>query len=117
MKSILGWDYARYVSLCGWGYVVGFMTEDEAWERIMPVAITLQDTFDSWEDLGRNHVLGREFWSWQSTQSRGELTKKAYKKLCTHTGSPWRRISWDLDLSPWDAEKKNQNEESKAAGK
>lgn len=35
-KSIIAWDYARYVSLCRWGHLVGFITEDEAWQRIMP---------------------------------------------------------------------------------
>ncbi|MDD4871667.1 MAG: DUF1266 domain-containing protein, partial [Kiritimatiellae bacterium] len=46
-KSILGWDFARYISLCRWGYLVGYLSEEEAWANIMPVAKLLQKTFNS----------------------------------------------------------------------
>lgn len=32
-KSISGWDYARYVYLCRCGYLAGYLTEDEMWQR------------------------------------------------------------------------------------
>lgn len=95
-KGILAWDYGRYVSLCGWGYIVGFLTEDEAWRKIMPVAGFLQDTFDSWDDLGRSYVIGREFWSFEKSNE----ARKAYKRLLTLPGSPWTRLPWTLDLKP-----------------
>jgi hypothetical protein len=98
--SISAWDYDRYVALCGWGYLAGYLSEDEAWQRIMPVARLLQKTFSSWEDLGRNHIVGREFWSWEQTQDRGSLTLQSYKKLLTDPSSPWVKLKWDLDLSP-----------------
>jgi hypothetical protein len=97
-KSILAWDYDRYISLCGWGYVMGYLSEEEAWEMIMPVAVMLQEKFDSWEDLGSNHLLGRNFWSLEQTKKHGVLTHRAYEKLCTDPASPWRRIPWNLDL-------------------
>src|SRR5947208_742465 len=37
-KSLLGWDYARYIALCRWGFLVGYLSEQEAWDKIMPVA-------------------------------------------------------------------------------
>ncbi|MCK5594698.1 DUF1266 domain-containing protein [bacterium] len=97
-KSLLGWDYSRYVSLCGWGYLIGYLSEAEAWEFIMPVAIMLQETFDSWEDLGRNYLIGREFWSLRQTQRSGARYKTAYDKLCAYPDSPWLNIPWNLDL-------------------
>jgi hypothetical protein len=97
-KSITAWDYARYVSLCGWGYIAGYLTEEEAWKKIMPAAKVLQKTFDSWEDLGKNHVIGREFWSLKHTQRKGELTRKCYNRLLTEPSSPWRKLPWDLNL-------------------
>jgi hypothetical protein len=98
-KSIAAWDYARYVSLCGWGYIAGYLSEEEAWRRIMPTARLLQKTFDSWEDLGKNHVVGREFWSWKQTQDRGNVTRQCYAKLLTDPSSPWVRLKWDMELS------------------
>lgn len=97
-KSILGWDYCRYVSVCRWGYVVGYLSEAEAWERIMPVARTLQSTFDSWEDLGNNYLIGRRFWSQQQTLRDGEEYKKVLETFRTDSNSPWVKLPWNLDL-------------------
>jgi hypothetical protein len=99
-KGIAAWDFDRYVALCGWGYIAGYLTEEEAWQRIMPAARLLQKTFDSWKDLGMSHVVGREFWSWKHTQERGDLTRQHYERLLTTPSSPWVRLRWDTDLSP-----------------
>lgn len=99
-KSIAGWDYARYVSFCGWGYIAGYLTEGEAWMLITPAARKMQQTFDSWEELGRNHVIGREFWSLKHTQARGGVTVAAYEMLLKDPSSPWVNIPWNLPLSP-----------------
>lgn len=99
-KSIVAWDFARYTALCGWGYVAGHFTEEEAWQRMMPAARVLQQTFDSWEDMGRNYMIGREFWSLQHTQRTGDSMQRAFKRLRTDTQSPWKTIPWNLDLSP-----------------
>lgn len=97
-KGIFAWDYSRYVSLCGWGFIVGYITEEEAWTKIMPVAKLLQSTFESWSEFGKNFVAGREFWSWSNTQRNGEKTIKAYKKLLESSASPWVNLPWDLEL-------------------
>lgn len=99
-KSLLGWDYGRYISLCRWGYLVGYLTEGEAWARILPAAQTLQRTFDSWKDLGENYLIGREFWSPHETKKNGPLYHEAYQKLLNDPASPWHRYAWDLDLGP-----------------
>jgi hypothetical protein len=102
-KSIVGWDYGRYVALCRWGHLVGHLSEDEAWERIMPVARMLQRVFDSWEDLGENYQIGRQYWSYQQTERSGEDLHRAFERLRTDPGSPWQKYPWDLDLSPGEA--------------
>ena len=99
-KSLLGWDYARYVFLCRWGYFVGYLTEEEAWDRIMPVAGMLQRTFESWKDLGENYLVGREFWSLAQTKRDGDLYRESYQRLLTDPASPWNRYPWNLDLGP-----------------
>lgn len=99
-KSIIAWDYARYVSLCRWGYLVGFITEDEAWQRIMPAANLMQNTFESWEDLGNDYLIGREFWSPSQTDASGDIMQQSYQKLLTDPASPWLQIAWDMDLTP-----------------
>lgn len=95
-KSLLGWDYSRYIALCGWGYVAGYLDENEAWEKIMPVARMLQRIFDSWEDVGQNYLIGRQFWSLNETAHGGTEMQRAYEKLCTDPASPWRRYPWEM---------------------
>lgn len=97
-KSLIGWDYSRYVALCSWGTLVGYMKEDEAWQRIMPVARLLQRTFDSWEDLGENYLIGRQFWSYEQTMRKGKEFEDGFKKLLTDPSSPWVRYPWRTDL-------------------
>lgn len=99
-KSIAGWDYARYIALCEWGYYVGYLSEDEAWAKIMPAARLLQQAFDSWEDLGRNYLIGRRFWSYRQFKRSGLLFTMADKKLRTDPMSPWKTIPWNLELGP-----------------
>ena len=97
-KGIIAWDLDRYVALCGWGSMCYYLTDEEAWQRIMPVARRLQKTFGSWEELGQNHIIGREFWSYKQTQSSGRECRDAFKKLCEDPASPWRTVPWNTDL-------------------
>jgi hypothetical protein len=97
-KSLLGWDYARYVSLCRWGYLVGYLREDEAWGLIMPAARVVQARFESWPDLGRNYLVGREYWSRRQMRDNGHLYRASYRALVNDPESPWNRHAWYLKL-------------------
>jgi len=97
-RSLLGWDYGRYVALCRWGYAVGFLTEDDAWERMMRAARILQPRFGSWSELGENYLIGREFWSLRQTEKDGELYRASYQTLLSDPHSPWKRYPWNLSL-------------------
>src|SRR5262249_40887862 len=97
-RSLLGWDFSRYVALCRWGYAASFLTEDEAWRCIMPAARLLQAHFSSWDDLGENYLIGREFWSERETRQSGDLYRATYRTLVSYSGSPWKRCSWSLSL-------------------
>lgn len=97
-KSITAWDFSRYISLCGWGYIVGYLTEDEAWVRIMPAARLLQKTFASWEDMGTNYLAGRELWSLKQTTKDGSRMQQYFEKLKTDPASPWKRLDWNMNL-------------------
>src|SRR5262245_32753853 len=95
-QSIFAWDYMRYISLCRWGYLAGFLSEQEAWDRIMPAARLLQQTFSSWQEMGRNFIVGRGFWTPPDPSTA--QTEYAFSQLLTQPQSPWRRYPWNLDL-------------------
>lgn|GEM_PF-5651973 len=105
-KSILGWDYSRIICLCRWGYHVGYITKEEAWKQIMSTAKVLQKTFDSWEDLGQNYLIGRQFWSYQHTKETGYKMEDAYQRLLDMPASPWNLYPWDMNLEDTSTPKK-----------
>jgi tetratricopeptide (TPR) repeat protein len=95
-KSLSGWDYCRYIYLCREGVLCSYLTEDEAWEKIMPVAHLLQNQFTSWSDLGTNYLIGRKFW--QPQESEHKTFEKNYQMLLNDSSSPWVKISWSTHL-------------------
>lgn len=97
-KSLVAWDYCRYIMLCRLGYEVGYITEDEAWEKMMHAARILQKTFDSWKDMGNDFFFGREFWSLKYTREDFKYYRPAFCRLLRDPKSPWNTISWNLDL-------------------
>ncbi|KPK72462.1 hypothetical protein AMJ87_04665 [candidate division WOR_3 bacterium SM23_60] len=97
-KSLLGWDFCRYIHLCRKGYLLGYLSENEAWRLMIPKARILQQTFDSWKDLGENYLIGREFWSLARTRASGWFYYRAFKSLLENPDSPWNTIPWDLNL-------------------
>ncbi|UCG30981.1 MAG: DUF1266 domain-containing protein [candidate division WOR-3 bacterium] len=97
-KSLIGWDFCRYIHLCRRGHLLGYLSESESWKLIMPKARFLQVSFDSWADLGDNYLVGREFWSLERTEASGEFFCQAYRRLIENPESPWNTIPWELAL-------------------
>jgi len=96
-KSLLGWDYCRYIGLCRWGTLCGYLSPDEAWAKIMPAAKLLQNSFSSWSDLGKNYLIGRHYW--QPHSNLQPSFESNYKLLLSDPKSPWVTIPWKTDLS------------------
>lgn len=102
-RTILAWDLGRNIALCRWGYDVGFLTEDEAWEKIMYYARKIQPLYNSWEEYGFDYFLGRIFWvsgSGEEETFRQYIvaTRDIYKYL-TDDGGYWSTLEWNVDLS------------------
>ncbi len=97
-KGITGWDYERYINVCRLGYGAGYLSEDEAWQAIMHAAQVLQQNFGSWQELGQNYLIGREFWSLAQTRKDGAQMRAAYTRLLNNPASPWHRVQWNLAL-------------------
>lgn len=96
-KGLAGWDFSRYVSLCRWGVHAKYLTEEEAWIKIMPAARMLQSTFSSWAELGYNYRLGRTFWSPMCDE---RYILDALDKLKNENTSPWAALPWQVNLLP-----------------
>jgi len=95
--TLWGWNLARGVSLCRWGYQAGFMEEGEAWKRIFHIAETVQPLYASWEEFGWDYFMGRLFWAASFGEGERYLreTEPIYNRLMN---SYWGRLKWDIDL-------------------
>lgn len=98
-STIRAWDLGRCISLCRWGYNVGFITEEEAWEKIFYFAKIIQSLYNSWEEYGYDYFVGRLFWASGFGEEEAYLasTEPVYKKLLN---SYWSWIGWNIDLDP-----------------
>jgi hypothetical protein len=96
-RSLLAWDMVRLITIAGWGYLAGMIREEEAWSYIIPAAQAIQRSYASWDELGKHHLLGREFWSggWEGRFAR------CYLALFDDPASPWRTLPWNTDLSQY----------------
>lgn len=97
-RGMLAWDLVRYLNLCRWAYVSGYLTEAEAWDDMLPVARRLQLSYRSWRDLQDSFLLGRDFWSASETERTGARFKAAYTKLFQDPQGPWAQNPWTMDL-------------------
>jgi len=97
-KSLIGWDYCRYIHLCRLGCKFGYLSEDEAWNKIINASELLQETFDSWEDLANNYMIGHEFWSYRETVKKNNLFRNCIALLAKNPQSPWKKVSWKTNL-------------------
>ncbi|MDR1972000.1 MAG: DUF1266 domain-containing protein [Treponema sp.] len=98
-RSIQAWDLGRVIALCRWGYSAGFLTEEEAWEKIMYYARKIQPLYESWEEYGYDYYMGRIFWASGFGDDVNYLhqTDKLYKDLTGEQGY-WRNFIWNQNL-------------------
>jgi hypothetical protein len=99
-RTILAWDLGRNISLCRWGYDVGFLTENEAWEKIIYYAKIIQPLYKSWEEYGYEYYMGRVFWAsgFGESSRYSEETYPIYEKLINRNGL-WYNLEWNIDLN------------------
>ena len=99
-KSLIAWDYARYISLCRYGYTVGYLSKQEAWQKIMPAAIKLQSTYSSWLEIGENYLIGYDFWA-TGNRLYYQRVRTAFALNCLrkNKNSPWNTVPWNVNLA------------------
>lgn len=91
-KKLLAWDGIRLVHLAQWGYLAGYLQESEVWKMTLPTAKKLQESFDSWQDLGENYLSAR---SQNFSDNIGdEMMQEAFLKLLKNPASPWVQVGF-----------------------
>ena len=57
-----GWDMGRAANVTRWGYFVGFITEDEAWDILGRIADSCMEEFGSWTSYAQSYMFGSMYW-------------------------------------------------------
>ncbi|MEN7546444.1 DUF1266 domain-containing protein [Rapidithrix thailandica] len=97
-KGIMAWDLGRYISLCRWFALVGYLDEEEAYNRMKPMAHQAKKYFNNWNDWAVNYMIGRQFWSKNLTLSNTDEYMAAYTRLKNNPESPFNTLDWNVPL-------------------
>lgn len=100
-KAIDAWDYCRAIQLLGFYYVADFYTEQEAMDKSLEIAKTLQQSYSSWEEMVDSYMCGYQFWQEDDASDEQSATyqrRQVYEKLKNSKENPYT-IDWNLELT------------------
>lgn len=84
--AIDGWDYCRALSLMSFYYMAGYYTKEEALDKSLEIAETLQPMYNSWDELIDSYLRGYEYWAEEDSSERRDI----YEELLAADDNPFR---------------------------
>ena len=100
-NAIAGWDMSRAMSLMGWGYLAGYYTYEEAMDKSLETARTIQQTFGSWDDFFNSYFFGYSYWSEEALDdpaSQAYERHELYEELKSDPTGVFR-VDWNTALT------------------
>ncbi|MGD9211282.1 MAG: DUF1266 domain-containing protein [Desulfobacteraceae bacterium] len=96
--GIMAYEYGCYVMLCRNGALFSYISDDEAWSLIMPIARKTQQCFTDWHDYWLNYLAGRHA---RFEHMSADAVRSNVKDLIKFTGveNGPADLPWDTDLS------------------
>lgn len=94
-KGILGYDVSMAIGQARRAYSADLISEKEAWEIINTATKMAQETFSSWKEYAKSHIIG--FALDMGARNRGsyrEMYYHLYKQVLENPNSPWNTIEW-----------------------
>lgn len=91
--AIDGWDYSRALSLMSFYYMAGYYTKEEALDKSLEIAKTLQPLYSSWDELVDSYLRGYEYWNESDSSERREV----YEELLAADDNPFR-VDYNVTL-------------------
>jgi hypothetical protein len=86
------WDVSRVVHVARCSFDLGFLTENEAWDRIQGATAHLTGRYGSWAELSANYLLAWRIW--RPTDHRFADRVAEHRTLMTGVNSPWNVLDW-----------------------
>ncbi len=99
--TIEGWDLGRIVNVSRWAVSGEYLSEKEAWARILDAASSVQRSFSSWKDFLDSYSRGFQFWSesgGEEALGEGQWTAEVQQWLLNDPASPCLKLGWETPL-------------------
>ena len=95
------WDLLRFLLVARLGAAAQYVTEEESWTRIEPVARRLQATYDGWAAMAQSYVAARR--QWKGIAIDGSEDDDGMRRILDNIArlrdDVWTSIDWGTPLS------------------
>lgn len=89
VNTMAAWDFDRAVNIARWSYILGYLTEEQAWGYIERAADSASHIFQTWKDYFVSFAFGR------AIAYEGDIYDIIWngKELLKDEGSIWNEFS------------------------
>jgi hypothetical protein len=94
------WDLVRFIVLARLGVAADYVTDDESWASIRPVASRLQHAYADWRPMARAYVAARRQWRGLALDGSEDDDEMAgiVENIARLHDSRWRSLRFRTDL-------------------
>ncbi|MEM6991162.1 MAG: DUF1266 domain-containing protein [Myxococcota bacterium] len=101
------WDLLRFIVVIRLGAAAHYIADDDAWERIHPVAARLQASYVGWPEMAQAYVVARR--QWKGIAIDGSEDDAGMARILDNIANlregAWSTLSWDAMLDPPEPER------------
>jgi hypothetical protein len=94
------WDLVRFVLVVRMGVAAGYLSDDEGWEEIRPIAARLRNAYDGWAALGQAYLTARR--QWQGVALDGTEDDPTMRRIVDNIeelrATRWLEVPYDLEF-------------------
>lgn len=99
------WDLLRFLLVARLGASAQYLTEDDSWTRIEPIALRLQATYGGWTEMAQAYVVARR--QWKGIAIDGSEDDDGMRRILDNVArlrdGLWTGVDWNTALSEHEA--------------
>lgn len=94
------WDLIRHVLVTRMGVGAGYISAEDSWDAIRPVAVRLQRVYRNWNELGQSYLQARRQWRHFPLDGSEDDTemKRIVENIAELRHGMWTRVEYDTPL-------------------
>jgi hypothetical protein len=92
------WDLLRFIIVVRMGVAAGYLSDEDGWAEIRPIAARLRDAYDGWLAMGHAYLTARR--QWQGVALDGTEDDPTMRRIAENIeelrATRWTEVPWDL---------------------